>query len=86
VAPEQERDSSPFISALIRRELAQHEAQFHPGEKVITITSDAAPRFCAGAVVRNSRVVRSAPIVGYMQGWTEDRVRSYAARRGWRIE
>lgn len=45
-----------------------------------------APHFVAAVVLdQNDRVIRAAPIVGYMHGWTRDRVRSYVARKGWQI-
>lgn len=30
-------------------------------------------------------VVRAAPVIGYMHGWTRDQVCTYCGRRGWRI-
>lgn len=42
-----------------------------------------APHFVAGVIVEDGRVVRAAPIVGYMKGWPEERVRAYVARKGW---
>lgn len=44
-----------------------------------------APHFVAGVVVEDDKVVRTAPIVGYMLGWTADEVRRYVHRKGWRI-
>jgi len=44
------------------------------------------PNFIAGAVVREGRVVRAAPILGYVIGWPVERVIALARRRGWTIE
>lgn len=40
--------------------------------------------FVAGIELVNGTVVRAAPIVGYMRGWSEERARQYIRRRGWR--
>jgi hypothetical protein len=85
VSVERDRDPAPFIGALIRQAVSEHERRYHPEEKVITITSDANPAFCAGVVLRDGAVIRAAPIVRYMTGWTEDGVSAYAARRGWSV-
>jgi hypothetical protein len=42
-----------------------------------------APHFTAGVVLRDGIVVRAAPIVSYMRGWSQARVRSYCERKGW---
>jgi hypothetical protein len=44
-----------------------------------------APHFVAGVEVdlATARVVRAAPIVGYMVGWTARAVREYVDRKGW---
>lgn len=42
-----------------------------------------APHFVAGVIVEEGNVTRAAPIVGYMLGWSEERVRTYVRRRGW---
>lgn len=46
-----------------------------------------APHFNCGIVFRDDLVARAAPIVSYMHkgGWTLDQVRSYCAKKGWRI-
>lgn len=49
---------------------------------MIQITS---PYFCAGIVLRNGFVVRAAPILQYMLGWTGERALVYARHRGWRV-
>lgn len=41
--------------------------------------------FCAGVVVEDGFVVRAAPILKYMMGWSEGRVRSYVARKRWHL-
>lgn len=43
-----------------------------------------APHFVAGIVIEDGKVVRAAPIVRYMLGWSEDRVREYVNRKGWK--
>lgn len=46
-----------------------------------------APHFCAGVVLgRAELVVRGAPILGYMIGWSRAHVIGYAARKGWKVE
>ena len=53
-----------------------------------------APHFCAGLVLAaditddtdNIRVVRTAPILKYMTGWTQQRVRAYCASKRWTVE
>jgi len=44
------------------------------------------PNFVAGLVIEADRVIRVAPILGYMRGWTTERVSALAQRRGWTIE
>jgi hypothetical protein len=44
------------------------------------------PKFCAGLVLWDDKVVEIAPILRRMRGWTRDRVRDYCQRRGWKIE
>jgi hypothetical protein len=36
-------------------------------------------------VLRGDRVTVTAPIVGYMKGWSHDRVRDYCAAKGWQV-
>lgn len=40
--------------------------------------------FFAGVVVVDNIVVRAAPIVKYMRGWSGDRVCAYARSKRWR--
>lgn len=42
-----------------------------------------APHFVAGLEMSGGTVVRAAPIIAYMVGWTRDEVRSYVHRKGW---
>ena len=43
--------------------------------------------FCAGVVLDDAgRVVRFAPILHYMRGWSEARVRAYAQHKGWVLD
>lgn len=48
-----------------------------------------APHFVAGVVFDGetvaSRVVRAAPIVHYMQGWTAARVMAYCRTKKWSV-
>lgn len=39
--------------------------------------------FCAGVELKGSIVVKTAPILKYMLGWSVERVYSYARNRGW---
>lgn len=49
-------------------------------EVVIQITSR---YFCAGVVLYNNRVQKTAPIIYYMKGWSADDIRNYCAKKGW---
>lgn len=49
---------------------------------MLTIDS---PSFNAGAVLLRQTCVRAAPIIQYMIGWSEDRIRAYARARGWTV-
>lgn len=42
------------------------------------------PYFVAGVVLGSKRVIRAAPILKYMKGWTKDQVLSYAKKKGWK--
>ncbi len=43
--------------------------------------------FIAGVIFNNQGVVvRAAPIVKYMKGWSKDSVIAYATRKGWQWE
>jgi hypothetical protein len=39
--------------------------------------------FAAGAMFKDGKVARAAPIIGYMHGWTEREVRDKCQARGW---
>lgn len=56
-------------------------------EILALIESEARPRFTAGIVLWDDRVVEAAPIVGFMkkQKWNRERVRNYCAERHWKI-
>ena len=43
-----------------------------------------APHFVAGIIFDSDIVIETAPIIGYMQGWTTARTRAYVARKHWR--
>lgn len=45
-----------------------------------------APHFTAGVEARDGRIVRAAPIVRYMVGWTGDRFAAYCRHKGWAWE
>jgi hypothetical protein len=42
--------------------------------------------FVAGLVLKDEVVVRSAPILSYMIGWTNLKVEQYCNRKGWTYE
>lgn len=52
-------------------------------EIVVGITSS---YFCAGLVIRGGKVIKAAPILRYMTGWTPERIKGYASRKGWKID
>jgi len=54
-------------------------------ETLAQIESEAKPRFSAGIVLWDDKVIEAADIVKYMKGWARDRVRSYCAQRGWEV-
>lgn len=43
-----------------------------------------ASNFTAGIVLEDNVVVKAAPIVKYMNGWTLSRVEDYCRKRHWR--
>lgn len=45
-----------------------------------------ASHFVAGLVLVDDFVVRAAPIVKYMLGWTGGMVDNYCSYRGWHVE
>jgi hypothetical protein len=55
-------------------------------ETLAQITAPKPRAFCAGIVLWDDKVIEAAPIVKYMKGWTRDRVRTYCARCGWKVE
>jgi len=44
------------------------------------------PYFVAGAVTKQSRVVKAAPIIKYMIGWHSLKVVQYCKKKGWEWE
>lgn len=42
-----------------------------------------APHFCAGVLLNGDVVVRAAPILKYMKGWTWHRVMAYCDKKRW---
>ena len=44
-----------------------------------------APHFVAGVVLENNTVVRAAPILKYMMGWSWRQVRHYCICKHWTI-
>lgn len=48
--------------------------------RLIQIT---APHMCAGLVLVDDKVVRAAPILHYMFGWSIGGVTAYCNRKGW---
>lgn len=43
------------------------------------------PRFCAGVVLWDDKVIEAAPIVQFMRRWSRDDVRRHCAANGWTI-
>lgn len=41
-----------------------------------------APHFCASIKVG---IGWCAPIINYMRGWSEERIRSYCRKKGWKV-
>ena len=48
-----------------------------------TVLRVVAPYFCAGVVLEEGVVVKAAPILGYMRGWSMSKCQNYARRKGW---
>ena len=44
-----------------------------------------ASHFTAGVVLEKDKVVRAAPILSYMQGWTSKEVSRFVASKGWLV-
>jgi len=44
-----------------------------------------APHFYAAVICKFGHVVRYAPILKYMRGWSEEHVISYARSKGWTV-
>jgi hypothetical protein len=44
-----------------------------------------APHFYAAVICKFGHVVRYAPILKYMRGWSEEHVISYARAKGWTV-
>ena len=44
------------------------------------------PHFVAGVVLKNNTVVRAAPILKYMIGWSQQRVMQYALHKHWTVK
>lgn len=45
-----------------------------------------APYFVAGFEAKNNTIIRTAPIIKYMKGWTVKRALDYISRRGWKVK
>ena len=54
----------------------------HEDEKHLTLVRVVAPHFVAG--LETDGTVRRAPILHYMVGWPDDRVRAYVKEQGWK--
>ncbi len=52
-------------------------------ETLIRITSS---YFCAGVVLKENMIWYAASILRYMIYWNEERVLSYAKKKGWGVE
>jgi len=44
-----------------------------------------APHFYAAVICKFGHVIRYAPILKYMRGWSEEHVISYARAKGWTV-
>lgn len=44
-----------------------------------------APHFFAGGDIERGRVVRVAPIIAYMCGWSARQVKDYCDKKGWKV-
>jgi hypothetical protein len=51
--------------------------------KIFRITAD---HFCAGVKLEDDEVVLTAPILRYMKGWDESKIRGYCKEKGWQID
>ncbi len=45
-----------------------------------------APHFYCGVILRDDRVIRTAPIVRYLHRWNIQRLIRYGQAHGWRVE
>lgn len=45
-----------------------------------------APHFCAGAIVQNGKIVKSAPIIKWMINKTVAQIMSYCKQKNWSCE
>ena len=41
--------------------------------------------FCAAVVTKDATVIRTAPILKHMNGWSIERVKAYANKKGWKL-
>ena len=41
--------------------------------------------FTAGLVVEHGKVIKAAPILGYMRGWSLEQVTAYSEKKDWRL-
>lgn len=51
--------------------------------KLIRITSN---YFCAGAIIKNNKITRIAPIIKYMKGWNYSKIFEYCQSKHWTLE
>ncbi len=56
------------------------------GRRTDRLIRISAPHFVAGAVVRDGRAARCAPILRYMAGWTVAQIEAYCRSKGWTFE
>lgn len=50
------------------------------------VLADGDRPFTAGLLFINNKVALTAPILGYMTGWTGHKVKEYCDGKGWKIE
>ena len=52
-------------------------------DKATVIAIDA-PHFYAAVVIKNGLVIKTAPILKYMYGWSQDKIFNYTQAKGWK--
>lgn len=55
-----------------------------PGQGGVKLVRVVAPFFVAGFETSGGEIRRAAPIIRYMEGWSDREARLYIRRRGWK--